>query len=68
MRVRRGLLERIQQRYELGGSITARRLTGGYANDVFLLEADPPLVLHVKHPPANAESLAWEHRLSLIRG
>ena len=30
-------------------------MTGGYANDVFLLEVSPPLVLHLKHPPANAE-------------
>jgi Ser/Thr protein kinase RdoA (MazF antagonist) len=57
------LLRAVQQRYGLDGLIGARRLTGGYANDVFLLEADPPIVLHVKPPPADAESLAWEHRL-----
>ena len=62
-KTRRGLLERIQQRYELHDSIRARRLTGGYANDVFLLEVIPPLVLHLKHPPPNAESVTWEHRL-----
>jgi Ser/Thr protein kinase RdoA (MazF antagonist) len=57
------LLRVVQQRYGLDGSITARRLTGGYANDVFLLEGSPPVVLHIKHPPADVDSLAWEHRL-----
>jgi hypothetical protein len=40
-----------QVRYGIGSPITARRLTGGYANDVLRLDADgPPTVLHLKHP------------------
>lgn len=35
----------------MGSPITARRLTGGYANDVFRLDADgPPTVLHPQAP------------------
>jgi Ser/Thr protein kinase RdoA (MazF antagonist) len=56
------LLAVVAERFGLEAPITARRLTGGYANDVFLLEGHD-LVAHVKHPPANLESLAWEHRL-----
>ena len=49
----------------LGLTITSRRLTGGYANDVFRLDAvGPPSVLHVKHPPIDGDSLDWEHRCS----
>jgi Ser/Thr protein kinase RdoA (MazF antagonist) len=42
--------------------LSATRLTGGYANDVFVLEG-LDLVLHLKHPPADLDSLSWEHRL-----
>jgi Ser/Thr protein kinase RdoA (MazF antagonist) len=52
----------IAERYGLDAPIRASRLTGGYANDVFLLEGHD-LVAHVKHPPAHLESLSWEHRL-----
>ena len=30
---------------------------------MFLLDGSPPLVLHVKHPPIDLDSLAWEHQL-----
>jgi hypothetical protein len=46
------LISEIGERYGMVSPITARRLTGGYANDVFRLDADgPPTVLHLKHPP-----------------
>jgi Ser/Thr protein kinase RdoA (MazF antagonist) len=58
------LLAEVAERYGLRFPITARRLTGGYANDVFRLDsAGPPAVLHVKHPPADGDSMDWEHRL-----
>jgi Ser/Thr protein kinase RdoA (MazF antagonist) len=58
------LISEIGERYGMGSPITAGRLTGGYANDVFRLDADgPPTVLHLKHPPVDADSLNWEHRL-----
>jgi Ser/Thr protein kinase RdoA (MazF antagonist) len=56
------LLSVVAERFGLDDPISASRLTGGYANDVFLLEGHD-LVAHVKHPPADLESLAWEHRL-----
>jgi hypothetical protein len=50
------LLAEVTERYGTSYSITARRLTGGYANDVFRLDgAGPPTVLHVKHPPADGD-------------
>jgi Ser/Thr protein kinase RdoA (MazF antagonist) len=52
----------VSERYGLRAPLSARRLTGGYANDVFLLEG-LDLVLHLKHPPADLDSLSWEHRL-----
>ena len=58
------LISEVGERYGIGSLITARRLTGGYANDVFRLDADgPPTVLHLKHPPVDADSLNCEHRL-----
>jgi Ser/Thr protein kinase RdoA (MazF antagonist) len=58
------LISEIGERYGIGSPITARRLAGGYANDVFRLDADgPPTVLHLKYPPVDADSLNWEHRL-----
>jgi Ser/Thr protein kinase RdoA (MazF antagonist) len=58
------LISEVGERYGIGSLITARRLTGGYANDVFRLDADgPPTVLHLKRPPVDADSLNWEHWL-----
>jgi Ser/Thr protein kinase RdoA (MazF antagonist) len=58
------LLRAVEERYGLDGRITSRRLSGGYANDVYLLEGCArPLVLHVKYPPVDLDSVAWEHRL-----
>jgi Ser/Thr protein kinase RdoA (MazF antagonist) len=54
----------VAERYGISHPITARRLTGGYANDVFRLDGiGLPTVLHVKHPPSNRDSVDWEHRL-----
>jgi Ser/Thr protein kinase RdoA (MazF antagonist) len=58
------LLAEVAERYAMSSPITARRLTGGYANDVFRLEGvGRPTVLHIKHPPADGGSVDWEHRL-----
>jgi Ser/Thr protein kinase RdoA (MazF antagonist) len=57
------LISEIGERYGMGSLITARRFSGGYANDVFRLDADrPPTVLHLKHPPVNADSLKFHDR------
>lgn len=57
------LLSAVAQAYRLTTPLRAQRLTGGYANDVFLLDGERPLVLHIKHPPVDLHSLAWEHHL-----
>jgi Ser/Thr protein kinase RdoA (MazF antagonist) len=58
------LLREVGERYGFGSPVNAQRLGGGYANDVFRLDGDGPrTVLHLKHPPADADSLDWEHRL-----
>jgi Ser/Thr protein kinase RdoA (MazF antagonist) len=57
------LLPAVAQAYGLTTPLHARRLTGGYANDVFRLDGERPLVLHIKHPPVDLQSLAWEHDL-----
>jgi Ser/Thr protein kinase RdoA (MazF antagonist) len=58
------LLRAVEERYGLDGRVTSRRLSGGYANDVHSLEGSArPVVLHVKYPPVDLDSLAWEHRL-----
>jgi hypothetical protein len=36
------LISEVGERYGIGSLITARRLTGGYANDLFRLDADGP--------------------------
>jgi Ser/Thr protein kinase RdoA (MazF antagonist) len=62
------LLEAVAEAYGLQTPISAERLTGGFANDVFLLTDDPPVVLHIKHPPLDLRSLSWEHELlALLR-
>jgi Ser/Thr protein kinase RdoA (MazF antagonist) len=58
------LLREVTVRYGIGAPVTAHRLAGGYANDVFRLDADgAPVVLHIQHPPVDGDSLDWEHRL-----
>jgi Ser/Thr protein kinase RdoA (MazF antagonist) len=58
------LLREVSRRYGLSGRVTARRLTGGFANDVFRLDGDgAPTVVHVKHPPVDAASIDWEHHV-----
>jgi Ser/Thr protein kinase RdoA (MazF antagonist) len=57
------VLRIVQERYGLDTPLSSRRLSGGYANDVFLLVGSQKLVLHVKHPPVDIDSLTWEHRL-----
>lgn len=58
------LLEEVGRRYGLNRLTTATRLSGGFANDVYRVDCPGgvPVVVHIKHPPSNAESLDWEHR------
>jgi len=60
------LLSAVAQAYGVTAPFHAKRLSGGYANDVFLLDGDRPVVLHVKHPPVDLNSLTWEHQLTAI--
>jgi Ser/Thr protein kinase RdoA (MazF antagonist) len=53
----------VVQAYGLESPVDGQRLTGGYANDVFLLKGERSVVLHVKHPPFDLNSLSWEHHL-----
>lgn len=58
------LVPLIQERYDIGAVGLCDPLAGGYANDVFRLEAaGTPYVLRVKYPPVDAASIAWEHDL-----
>jgi Ser/Thr protein kinase RdoA (MazF antagonist) len=57
------LLRAVAEAYGLPAPFSIERLTGGFANDVFLLKGDRPVVMHVKHPPLNRQSMFWEHRL-----
>jgi Ser/Thr protein kinase RdoA (MazF antagonist) len=57
------LLRSVADAYGFRAPSSVEPLAGGYANDVFLLKRDRPVVLHVKHPPVDLESLAWEHQL-----
>lgn len=58
-----GLLRAVEERYGLAVSVH-RRLEGGYANDVFLVESPRGLlVLRRAHSPTDRESIAWEHAL-----
>jgi Ser/Thr protein kinase RdoA (MazF antagonist) len=58
------LIREVAKRYGLDLPIVPRRLAGGYANDVFsLVGTGPPVVLHLKYPPVDGDSLDWEHRL-----
>jgi Ser/Thr protein kinase RdoA (MazF antagonist) len=44
-----------------------RRLDGGYANDLFVVNADGrKLVLRVKRPPVDEADVAWEHGLTQL--
>jgi Ser/Thr protein kinase RdoA (MazF antagonist) len=59
-----GLVPAIERRYGTGPLVLERRLSGGFANDVFLAHtASRAVVVRVKHPPISAASIAWEHRL-----
>ncbi|HJV14885.1 MAG TPA: phosphotransferase, partial [Propionibacteriaceae bacterium] len=62
------LLSAVSQAYELTAPLRVQRLSGGYANDVFLLDGAQPVVLHIKHPPLDLESLSWEHQLQQLLG
>ena len=44
------LLQTVVEAYGLPEHASAERLTGSYANDVFLLKGERSVVLHVKHP------------------
>ena len=45
------LISEIGERYGIVSPITARRLTGGYANDVFRLDADGPPTVFAPQAP-----------------
>ena len=62
------LLSAVSQAYELTAPLRVQRLSGGYANDVFLLDGAQPVVLHIKHPPLDLKSLSWEHQLQQLLG
>ncbi|HWT25680.1 MAG TPA: phosphotransferase, partial [Solirubrobacteraceae bacterium] len=54
----------LRRAYGFREVVVGERLQGGYANDLFRVEADgTPLVLRVKLPPADEQDIAWEHRL-----
>ena len=57
------LLRAVADAYGFRAPSSIEPLAGGYANDVFLLKSDRPVVLHVKHPPVDLQSLSWEHQL-----
>jgi Ser/Thr protein kinase RdoA (MazF antagonist) len=60
-RVPDGLLPALERRYELRPLEPGERLAGGYANDIFRLEAPSgPVVLRVQYTPL-PERLRWEH-------
>jgi Ser/Thr protein kinase RdoA (MazF antagonist) len=49
-------------RYGLEDAALGVRLEGGYANDLFRLDAGGRAwVLRIERPPIDEESLAWEH-------
>lgn len=59
-----GLLDAVAARYAGGPFAVVGRLTGGWANDVFVAESQVGrVVVRVKHPPSVPESVAWEHGL-----
>src|SRR5688572_724679 len=61
-RVPDGLLPALERRYELGPLEPGERLAGGYANDIFGLDAPSgPVVMRLQHPPLQPERLRWEH-------
>jgi Ser/Thr protein kinase RdoA (MazF antagonist) len=61
------LVRAVQERYVIGEVTSVRRLRGGYANDVFLLTGRTgDVVLRIKYPPVDLDSIAWEHRLLTV--
>jgi homoserine kinase type II len=53
-----------EERYGLPRSRIERRLSGGYANDLFLVRSDLGAhVLRVMHPPVDPAAIGWEHTL-----
>jgi hypothetical protein len=50
------LLRAVADAYGLREPLSVDPLSGGYANDVFLLNGDHPAVLHVKHPPVDLQN------------
>jgi Ser/Thr protein kinase RdoA (MazF antagonist) len=54
----------LRKRFGFEEVVVGERMEGGYANDLFRLEADGrSLVLRLMHPPVDADDIAWEHRL-----
>jgi homoserine kinase type II len=61
------LLRAVEERYAIGEITSVRRLHGGYANDVFLLTTSTDqVVVRVKYPPVDLDSIAWEHQLLTV--
>jgi Ser/Thr protein kinase RdoA (MazF antagonist) len=53
---------RLRDAYGFDDVVIGNRLQGGYANDLFRIEADGrALVLRIMHPPALEGDIAWEH-------
>jgi Ser/Thr protein kinase RdoA (MazF antagonist) len=59
-------MERVlRDAYGFGDVAIGERLEGGYANDLFRVDADgSALVLRLKHPPVLRDDLVWEHRIT----
>lgn len=58
------LLAAVETRYDGAPFTPVCPLSGGWANDIFLLESRlGRVVLRRKYPPSDAASIAWEHEL-----
>src|SRR4051812_50151076 len=59
------MLDALRAAYGFAEIAVGERLTGGYANDLFKVDADGrELVLRLKAPPIDVPDIAWEHRLT----
>jgi Ser/Thr protein kinase RdoA (MazF antagonist) len=58
------LADAVRERYGFEKVVCGDRLAGGYANDIFRLDADgSPYVVRMQRRPVDVAGLAWEHRL-----
>src|SRR3954453_24078896 len=59
------MLDALRAAYGFAEIGVGERLTGGYANALFKVDADGrELVLRLKAPPIDVADIAWEHRLT----